>query len=154
MSLKHHRTFGFTLIEVLISLVVLSIGLLGLAGLQNITLKYDHEAYIRTQSAYLASDMAARMRVNRDAAASYVDNTGATPSAICESSAGCSAVQMADYDSFHWQLLLRKLLPQGAGSVALRGTGPSYLITVRWGERSDDRWVIGRTHRFIMEVYP
>jgi type IV pilus modification protein PilV len=59
---------GFSLFEVLIALVVLSVGLLGLASLQTNTLKFNQGAYLRTQATNLAYDMADRMRANRAAA--------------------------------------------------------------------------------------
>ncbi len=59
---------GFSLLEVLISLIILSVGLLGLAAMQAGTLKMNHGAYQRTQATLLAYDMLDRMRANRTAA--------------------------------------------------------------------------------------
>ncbi len=55
---------GFSLLEVLIALLVLSIGLLGLAGLQGTGLRYNHSAYLRSQATFQTYDMADRMRAN------------------------------------------------------------------------------------------
>ncbi|MFL6713216.1 MAG: type IV pilus modification protein PilV, partial [Sulfurifustis sp.] len=65
---------GFTLVEVLVTLVVLSIGLLGLAMLQLESLKHNTDAYFRTQATMLAYEIIDRMRANVDAArgGSYV----------------------------------------------------------------------------------
>src|SRR5690606_37316619 len=62
------RGGGFTLIEVLIALVVMSVGLLGLASLQTNTLAFNRDAYLRSQATALAYDIIDRMRANRDAA--------------------------------------------------------------------------------------
>ena len=59
---------GTTLIEVLIALIVLSIGLLGLALLQVTSVQSNHSAYYRSQATVLAHDLADRMRANRTAA--------------------------------------------------------------------------------------
>ncbi|HLE93281.1 MAG TPA: type IV pilus modification protein PilV, partial [Sulfuricaulis sp.] len=57
-----HR--GFSLIEVLVALLVLSIGLLGLAALQTTSLQYNTGSYFRTQATFLAYDIIDRMRAN------------------------------------------------------------------------------------------
>ncbi len=63
---------GFTLLEILVAVLVLSIGLLGIAGLQVTGLRFNHSAYARTQATLLAYELADRMRANRpnDVAAS------------------------------------------------------------------------------------
>ncbi|MCX7101946.1 MAG: type IV pilus modification protein PilV, partial [Methylobacter sp.] len=58
------QTAGFTLIEVLIAMLVLAVGLLGLAGLQATSLKSNQSAYNRSQATQLAYDLADRMRAN------------------------------------------------------------------------------------------
>ena len=63
-----HRHRGFTLIEALVALVVLSIGLLGVAALQLASLQANYGASQRTQATFLAQDIVDRMRANRDAA--------------------------------------------------------------------------------------
>lgn len=141
---------GFTLVEVLISVVVLSIGLLGLAGLQTMAIKFDHEAYLRTQVAYLADDMAARMRANRSQAAAYIGNITTTPPAACETAAGCTPAQMADYDTAKWQALITELLPQGTGMVS-QTAAPLYQVTIGWYERSEQT---ANTKTYTLEVYP
>ncbi|RLK48633.1 type IV pilus assembly protein PilV [Alkalispirillum mobile] len=62
------RSSGFSLLEVLIAVVVLSIGLLGLATLQATSLGFNHEAYTRSQATLTAYDITDRMRANREAA--------------------------------------------------------------------------------------
>jgi len=80
---------GFTLLEVLIAVVVLSIGLLGLAGLQTTGLRNNQDAYARTQAATLANDMADRIRSNMAGFNAGNYNNTAAYTATCESS-GCT----------------------------------------------------------------
>jgi type IV pilus modification protein PilV len=58
---------GFTLVEVLVTVVILAVGLLGLAGLQAVSMRNNHSAYERTQAVQLAYDMADRVRANTPA---------------------------------------------------------------------------------------
>ena len=64
-----HRSRGFTLVEVLVALVVLSIGLLGVAALQLTSLRSNHSSAMRSQATFLAYDIIDRMRANRDCGA-------------------------------------------------------------------------------------
>lgn len=120
---------GFTLLEVLIAIVVLSIGLLGLAGLQSTGMRNNHDAYARTQGVALANDMADRIRANMTGfnAGNY-DNTAAF-SASCENNTGCNPQAMAQHDTFRWQQALTAL-PSGQGDVAV--AGGLVTVTVRW----------------------
>lgn len=115
---------GFTLIEVLVAVIVLSIGLLGLAGLQATGLRYNHSAYLRSQASQLAYDIADRMRANRDEAmaGSYDTTFGATPTA------GSS---LSSQDLVEWKRLLGELLPEGAGSINTVPSGNQAILTIR-----------------------
>lgn len=126
---------GFSLLEVLIALVVLSLGLLGLAALQTVSLKVGHDSYQRTQATMLAYDMVDRMRANPVAFASgrynlvaVGDNPGTTD---CVSST-CSTDQLADYDIRTWHTILAAKLSQGQGTISASGT--TRTITVSWKE--------------------
>ena len=77
----HHRNTGFSMIEVLITIVILMIGLLGLAGLQTKALTAQMEAYQRSQALILLKDMVDRISANRKNALSYV--TELNPAASC-----------------------------------------------------------------------
>lgn len=156
--MKHHQQplrsrtqAGFTLIEVLIAVLVLSIGLLGLAALQTSGLGMNHSAYLRSQATILAADMADRMRANRDALGAY-DNSGGTPAAVgaCGVPPGCSEAQLAQNDLAEWAADIAATLPNGVGVVcpdatpndgdaaapACTGAGPIYAVKIWW---RDDR---------------
>lgn len=107
---------GFTLLEVLITVVVFSVGLLGLAGLQVKSLKLAQDSFSRTVATMLAEEMADRMRANRSATAlgltsaynNPVGNSAGNPSCLGKDSSGnlidttCSANEMAQHDFYEW----------------------------------------------------
>ncbi len=124
---------GLGLIEVLLAVVILSIGLLGLASLQGNSLKFSHSAYLRTQATQLAYDIADRMRANRQAtlAGSYAIAMSDTPLN--------NPGNRVDIDKAEWLNSLANVLPNGDGSVVLdtsNGYSARATITVQW---TDDR---------------
>lgn len=131
-----HKQGGMTLIEVLIAVVILAIGLLGLAGLQNTGLKSNYSAYYRTQASWLAYDMADRMRANRKAAASgsYNFDFGSMDG---DCPATSSSVDAAG-DKAQWLHQLCTLLGgHGTGAVEVAADAAGILnasISVRWDD--------------------
>lgn len=130
---------GFTLLEVLIALLVLSIGLLGLAALQTVGLKSNQMAAMRTQATQAAYDITDRMRANQEGVDNdeyvfaLIDTKPALPD--CES-ATCTPAQLADYDLNNW---LGKVgqLPGGRGRIIQltpTSTLTVHTITVFWDE--------------------
>ncbi len=133
------RVAGFTLVEVLVALVVLAVGMLGMAVLLLEGLGASRIALEHTQAVNLAADMAERMRANRAAARAY-DTAEGTPDprldAACEDAAGpCAPEAMAGNDLRRWLDAVAAALPDGHGEIevgsidanAHRGT-----VTVRW----------------------
>lgn len=123
---------GFTLIEVLIAMLVLAVGLLGLAGLQASSLSSNQSAYNRSQATQLAYDLADRVRANASAAA-LTRYIGAIPTAgttTCLNTTGCTPTQMAANDLFEWNSAVSSTLPSGAGSIAV--AAGVYTITINW----------------------
>jgi len=116
---------GASLIEVLVTMVILAIGLLGLAALQASNMRNAQNAYYRSQATILASNILDRMRVNRAAAADYVVAVGST------TAAGSNAIAVADVSA--WKTALANELPDGEGSLAVSGN----LVTVHveWDDR-------------------
>jgi type IV pilus assembly protein PilV len=132
------RQQGFTLLEVMIALVIFSIGLLGLAGLQAGGLRSNNQAQLRTIATIQAYDMAERIRSNprgvEDTNYNAFDDT--TPTAGDCISNTCTAAQMATYDYYEWELTNQSILPSGHGIVSSAAVGPTRLftITVMWDE--------------------
>lgn len=116
------RQLGFNLIEVMVSLVVISIGLLGVASLQINALQQNHSAYMRSQATQLAYNIVDRMRANPSQVANgeYFAASGAS-NAACISHvgtvAGCTATEMARHDLGEWQTRIGTELLQGNGRV-------------------------------------
>lgn len=131
--LTRQLSAGFTLIEVLVAVVVLSVGLLGLAGLQATSMRNNHDAYLTTQATYLANDMADRIRANANptALAAYAAGNSAQ-NVTCYTAGGCSPTAMAGNDRFEWDTNLATFLPVGQGTVARAGT--QFTLTVMWDE--------------------
>ena len=155
---------GFTLLEVLVAVVVLSIGLLGLASLQVNGLRFNHSAYMRTQATLLAEELADRMRTNRPGfIANNYDNPAAALVPACRTPAGCTALEMAQSDVAEWQQSLAALLPNGQGVVCRDAVpveaastpaapscdgGNTYTIKIWW----DDRRADNNLERFVVTL--
>jgi type IV pilus assembly protein PilV len=123
---------GFTLIESLVALIVLSVGMIGIAALYGQGLAASRTALYRTTAVNLASEMADRIRSNRLGRSSYAGVGAVRP---CGPGGGtnCTPVQMAEYDMNIWTTLVGNQLPGGTGTVAyVAGTPPTYTITVTW----------------------
>ncbi len=137
------------MMEVLVTVLVLSIGLLGLAGLQLTGLRYNHSAYLRSQATLLASDIIDRMRVNRDQAlygAYDIDFGDYSSSITCATvNADCSPADLAQADLSEWKQNLQDLLPSGDGAIAraINGDEVRFTVTIQWddtrGEQSPVR---------------
>jgi len=117
--LKPNRTRqqGTSLLEVLISLVILSLGLLGYAGLQSTTIKNSHNAYLRTQATSLAYNVLDRMRANRTDLGGYVMGYGGTPSAA---------------DAKAWKGELQATLPDGKAKITRDAATSEVVVTIKW----------------------
>jgi type IV pilus assembly protein PilV len=133
---NHEHQRGFTMLEVLVAIVVLSFGLLGLAGLQANGLRNNTSAYMRTQANLLAYDMLDRMRANLQGVENgdYDDLLSTTPTDPACISSGCSIAQMAAHDAYEWSQQLGDVLPEGQGRVAGTGIGSVFTITVMWDD--------------------
>jgi type IV pilus assembly protein PilV len=138
---------GFSMVEVLVALVVLSVGMLGIAGLYVITLRSGGSAIARTHAVNLANDIADRIRANRLAIASYNTTGGATiqSNSCVGGGAICTRAQMAGEDLFVWRTQITAALPGAStGTVAVTPglavnaqgmRSPStYTITITWAD--------------------
>jgi type IV pilus assembly protein PilV len=138
-----NKNTGFTLIEVLIAMLVLAVGLLGLASLQATSLRNTQSSYNRSLATELAYDLADRMRANlteaqKYATSSYITITppsSATAQVSCYSALGCGGNDMAQNDLFEWNKAVTSNLPYGV--VGITVAAPIYTITVSWDDNHD-----------------
>lgn len=121
------------MVEILVTIVILSIGLLGLAGLQASGLKNNQSAFLRTVAMQQAYDMADRIRANAagQKAGDY-DAISGTPSDPNCISSGCTAAQMAQYDAYDWNTDNTAQLPSGQGTVTRSGN--MFTVTLMWDD--------------------
>lgn len=127
---------GFTLLEVLVALVVLSIGLLGLSGLQTSSLRNNHSAFLRSQATLASSDIIDRMRANRVAATAGDYDIGYTATLTPGSCVGsCSAMDVANRDLQQWRAYIERL-PGGEGAISV--TGGVAEVKVCWNDSRSD----------------
>jgi type IV pilus assembly protein PilV len=131
---------GFSLVEVLIALIIMSVGMLGIAGLYVQSMQAGRTSMLRHHAVNLASDIADRIRANPMAGAAYIASTGADNNCVAQN-VDCTVAQMAAHDIFLWQAQAAEFLPvMGDGSqqviIAYNAAAapPTYTITVRWDE--------------------
>ena len=121
-SLRRER--GVTLIEVLVSIVVLSIGLLGVGALQTSGLRVGQGSFYRAQAAQFATDMADRMRANLGEARNY---------GLALADAAPTGTTVLDRDRADWLARIRTL-PAGDGAIAVDLGNNMVTITVQWDD--------------------
>ena len=129
---------GFTLIEVLVALLVLAIGMLGIAALQFKAMRYSNDAFMRSHITFLAYDIADRIRANAANGADYLgnytipNNPGAN---ACNQATGANAAN----DLGCWRNVVDSALPPGA-SANITQAGSLYTVSMGWTDRE------GQTH--------
>ncbi|MDI1353085.1 MAG: type IV pilus modification protein PilV [bacterium] len=145
-AIKNHQ--GITLLEVLISVIILSVSMLGIAGILIISSKANNSSYAKQQAVQLVYNIFEKMRTNSSAAINgdyNISNIGsnglptsvATPSVLCNSSV-CTPTQLANYDTWQWLTSDVSRLPNGSASIstALSGVAGNTIvtITVQWDD--------------------
>lgn len=137
------REQGFSLIEVLVAMIILAVGLLGIAGLFANSLKSTDNAYMHSQAVVLAYDMGDRIRANPSVLADYAQTPPATaPNKDCHASV-CTKAELALADLYEWNTTVTNTLPGGNTSVAVNGSAAT--VTVGWNNR-------GQTHSFAIVI--
>lgn len=131
---------GFTLLETLIALVVLSIGLLGIAKLVTGAVHANDSGYMRGQATQLAHEILDEMRANRPGAQFY----GGTGAFIDCSAGNCSNQQLAGLDTYNWLAAVKAALPDGKGFIIPSSGvgGEAATIIVQWDD-SEAQWAFG-----------
>jgi type IV pilus assembly protein PilV len=157
---------GSGLIESLISILVVSIGFLGFAGLQINGLAAANDSLFRSKAVYLSYQMADRVRANLPAASAgaynnFTSQVAASPG--CTISVNCAATQMAQNDFNEWlaEVQTGSVLPSGAAVICLDSTpddgtpseaacdGQGNVLSIKlwWSEKEQE-------HRFVSTFRP
>jgi type IV pilus assembly protein PilV len=153
---------GFSIVEALVALVILSVGMLGIAGLYLESLRSNRTAGSRTVAVQLVNDMADRIRANRAGLDQYilVDGTAPTGGANCLTTL-CTPAQLALYDKVQWYTAVQAQLPKGPdGTIpprtaitytAAAGTTPArYVVTTWWRETGDAAYLSSSVEVLIL----
>jgi len=133
-NLGPRRVSGFTLIEVLIALVILSVGMLGIAGLYVHSMQAGRTSIMRHNAVTLVGDIADRIRANPRAGPAYA-LAGANNNCV-DGGINCTLGQMAANDIFLWDQQAANTLPNGTVTILFNNgvAPPTYQITVAWTE--------------------
>lgn len=150
LSINIARNKGFSLIEILVSLIVLSVGLMGLAGLQLASLKGANNAHYRTEGSLLMMDLADRMRANLDGIGDgkYLVNENTAincttaPSIQCDTQS-CTGEQLAKFDIHTISCGIKMLLPGGQLSINCANNDCSAI-------EEDDKQILNKTHNIVV----
>lgn len=136
---------GFSMLEVLITLVIIATALLGTAGLQMYAMRMGQSGQFRTQAVFLASDIAERMEVNKAAAvagnyALALTSVSSMAATDCASTV-CNSTDMANWDLSQWGISIATLLPQATWQITqtTAGNPSTYSIVISWTDRSSDK---------------
>ena len=146
---------GFSMLEVLITLVIVATALLGTAGLQVYAMRVNQSGQFRTMAVFLASDIAERMEVNKAAAvaANYhmtaLTSASSVADTACDATA-CTPAQLAAWDISQWGQDAARLLPQASWQICIdmdrdnvcdtapAATNPvTYRIFISWQDRNN-----------------
>ncbi len=145
---------GASLIEVLVSIVIASVGLLALAGVNAASIRYTKMSQYRATATQLANDMGERMRANKgtptpgngflggaydfsdSSVAEFESQTAKAtlPTELCNmKTSNCSSAQIAALDLAQWRMLVREQLPEGSVFLANQGTPPFAMdLWIAW----------------------
>ena len=128
------RQRGFSLVEVLIALVIMSVGMLGIAGLYVQSMQAGRTSMLRHHAVTLAGDVADRIRANPRAGIAY-EGQGVDGSCV-SGVVNCDPVTMAGHDILLWQQQAVDTLPAGNVVITFDDSGipPLYTIAVNWAE--------------------
>ncbi len=130
-----NKSQGFSLVEVLIALIIMSVGMLGIAGLYVQSLQAGRTSMFRHNAITLAGDVADRIRANPRALDAYEAATGADNGCIAGTK-NCTPAEMAGNDILLWQQQADDTLPAGDVEITFDDTvtPPEYEINVTWEE--------------------
>ena len=152
--LKQQCARGFSLIEIMVAILILSLGLMGLAQLQAATVRFKTNSWVRSAAATLFTDMADRLRANPVQTGSAYGSGTATASAYLISQSWntqqsatisltqdclvntCTSLERATFDLETWRINTKRMIPQGAVNIeGNRSTG--FTLTLAWFDKNN-----------------
>lgn len=150
--MEQRRQQGASLIEVLVSMVILAIGILGISALQATSMKSNQSSFARTQAILHTEDIVERMRSNLAGVRNgeYNDPTPAI-NAACLTPAACTSAELAAHDVAEWQAGIAANMPMGSAMVCIDSTpddgtpaapacddsGTIYAVKIWWDDRRE-----------------
>lgn len=150
MSKISKCTSGFTLIEILVTMFLISGGLLGVAAMQISSLNSNQTAYIHTQASLLGYEIIDRMRSNINnaqllAASRYVTTTPKAATIKESCAINCNNSDLAENDLYEWFNQIKAHLPgcaddainDNCASIVINANNLGYIISLRWDENRD-----------------
>jgi type IV pilus assembly protein PilV len=152
---------GFTLLEVLITMFVIAVALLGTAGLQAYAMKISQSGQLRTEAVILGLDLLERIEANNPGAVAGNYAVDPLPTAAPSDcfAVMCTPADIATYDLVQFNTQLAATLPAGAATVARVAAGANlwtYTIQINWVERttrgSTTTTTLGQTESFSYTV--
>lgn len=121
-----HKNRGVGLIEVLVTLLILSTALIALTAMQTRSLQYNHSAYLRSQANILAYDILDRVRINRPNVGAYSLNV--------EANAPTGSGSLVQRDLGEWRALVESTLPGGKSGITCNADRVC-TVTITWDEQ-------------------
>jgi type IV pilus assembly protein PilV len=147
VNMRFNASRGFSLVEVMVALVVVAIGLLGLAKMESLALASTTTAGTRSIAAIQASSMAAAMHANRGywasvsapASTTVTKTTAAGTAVACTQAAPCTGINMAAWDLQNWSSAMNAVLPPYLATITCTAaTFPvnpvNCNIKIQWSE--------------------
>ena len=132
------RETGFTLLEILISMLIIAVGVLGTAGLQAFALKVNQGGQLRSQAVILGIDFIERVEANNGATITggYAPASYPTSYPVDCSTTYCQQSELATYDLVKFKARVLAQLPGASVTVSMTGAGPfTYSVSINWEER-------------------
>lgn len=130
MKNRSHQQ-GVGLIEVLVTLLILSTSLITLTAMQNRSLQFNQMSYFRSQANILAYDILDRMRTNRG---SIPNNLAAYNVALAPFAGGAAPADVIQRDIFQWRQEIDARIPGGRGAINCNNATNVCNITIDWEE--------------------
>jgi type IV pilus assembly protein PilV len=151
---KHRRMSGITMVESLVALVIISVGMLGIAGMYLASLQAGRSANLRMQAINLACDLADHVRANARGRSFYkAVATDKGTQADCKTKT-CTPEDLAKNDIYIWKRAISEALPANANGqltfTAVAGTAPDVVeVKVVWREAGAD---VDSTYKAMVEL--